>query len=125
MSARRSVPYFVPSPFVAALLALCLALAGVAPSVSRVLLAGGPHDVCTADGTSRTVPPAGHGAGHEAACALCGAHGGSHAAPPPVARPAAARLAAVDPGPDRVATSFVGGPVRFTPPQRAPPPVRA
>lgn len=80
--------------FVSFAAALCVLLAGVAPSVSRVLAAPGVaasmaflHDVCTTDPGGGPAP-GGMGQGglsHHAACALCVAHGGSHAAPPPSA----------------------------------------
>ena len=71
---------------VAAFVVLCLVLAGFAPSVSRVLAdsRGSAHDLCVADaGTPASDPADSRRATHEAACALCLVHGGSHAAPPP------------------------------------------
>ncbi len=78
--------------FVSLAAALCVLLAGVAPSVSRALAAPGTgaptaylHDVCTTD-TGGGPASGGTGQGgpsHHVACAFCVAHGGSHAAPPP------------------------------------------
>jgi hypothetical protein len=73
---------------VAAFVVLCLVLAGFAPSVSRVLAdsRASAHDLCGADtGTPASDPTDSRRATHEAACALCLVHGGSHAAPPPPA----------------------------------------
>jgi hypothetical protein len=82
----------------AALVALCVLMSGIAPGVSRALLASVPpvpHDLCVADGGRPAAPPAHHGGpADEPACPLCAVHGASHAAPPPVlatfGRPAAA-----------------------------------
>ena len=104
MSRRLSLP----RAFVSVAVALCVLLAGVAPSVSRALAApGGPlsvgfaHDVCTSEPGGGPAGDGGAGQGgttHHAACALCVAHGGSHAAPPPSAvRPLSACAAASRP----------------------------
>jgi hypothetical protein len=70
----------------AALVALCVLLSGVAPGVSRALAAAAPavpHDLCVAGGERPETPPAHHGGGvDEPACPLCAVHGGTHAAPP-------------------------------------------
>lgn len=81
---------------VAAFVVLCLVLAGLAPSVSRVLAdsRASAHDLCVADaGTPASDPSDSRRATHEAACALCLVHGGSHAAPPPAAGGRVADLA--------------------------------
>ncbi len=77
----------------AALVALCVLLSGLAPSVSRVLAASRTadlHDLCVADADRPAPPATGHHGGgpDEVACALCAVHGGTHAAPP-AALPAA------------------------------------
>lgn len=74
---------------VTVLAAVCVLLAGVAPSVSRVLAASATaaflHDVCSSDPGGGPAPgsPGQGGASHHAACGFCVAHGGTHAAPPP------------------------------------------
>jgi len=74
---------------VAAFVAVCLALSGLAPSVSRVLAASlaTVHDLCLAEGAAPDPATSGgqRPAVHDAACALCLAHGGSAAASPPAA----------------------------------------
>ena len=111
----------LPRALVAATVALCLALAGLAPSISRALAAPAPiglHDLCVAD-------PAGAGPadphdGHEPACALCVAHGATHAAPPPAVVAVAAKPAdaPVPAGPARAPSAR---PDRNPPAARAPP----
>jgi hypothetical protein len=81
----------------AVLVAMCVLLSGVAPSVSRALAAAGApglHDLCVADADGRPapLPPGHHGDPGEAACALCAPHGGTYAAPP-AAVPATAATA--------------------------------
>jgi hypothetical protein len=122
---RRSVPSIPPYRPVAALgvlVALCLLLSGIAPSVSRVLAAAsatGLHDLCVADG-QRPAAPVGHHGGDDAACAMCSAHGGTHAAP------GGATAAPVDPafGPGPVARAHASAPPRggcIAPEPRGPP----
>ena len=78
---------------VAVLLAIVLLLAGVAPSVSRVLLiAPGAYDLCRVDDVQRRDAGGDPHAGHYAACALCLAHGATHAAPPPAVGSAIASI---------------------------------
>ena len=128
MPHRRSP---VPAAAVAALVALCLLLSGIAPSVSRVLAAearASAHDLCVADGSAADAPPsrapAGHhGVGDEPACALCAAHAGTHAAPPPASAPVAPAVV-VDrsgalAGPARVAVRPVLAAAPRGPPTRA------
>jgi hypothetical protein len=82
-----------PSAPVAVLLAFVLLLAGVAPSVSRVIAAAiGTHDLCRVDDARRGDPGSDPDAGHDAACALCLAHGATHAAPPPAVGSAIASI---------------------------------
>jgi hypothetical protein len=106
-AARRRRPAFDAHPVtdrlrssVAAFVVLCLALAGLAPSVSRVFAdsRASAHDLCVADaGAPASDPSDGRRATHEAACALCLVHGGSHAAPPPAAVGRVADLASRPP----------------------------
>lgn len=81
---RRTAPSRPPHRYAVALVALCLLLSGVAPSVSWALAAASAHalhDLCAADG-SRPVSPVGHHGGtDDVACAMCSVHGGTHAAP--------------------------------------------
>lgn len=88
---RRPRPVRPYPRLLAALVALCVLLSGIAPGVSRALAATAPavpHDLCVADGARPANPPAHHGGGvDEPACPLCAVHGGTHAAPPPAAAP--------------------------------------
>jgi hypothetical protein len=122
-------PSSVPSrrPFaVAALVALCLLLSGLAPSVSRVLAQAraDAHDLCVADASSagRVDAPVGHhGSGDEPACALCAAHGGSHAAPPSQAAGSMVAAGADEPAVRALAERRIGR-VALAAPPRGPPP---
>jgi hypothetical protein len=77
-----------PRRLLAAWVALCVLLSGIAPGVSRALAVSAlpsPHDLCVAGDPGRpALPPGHHGGGaDETACPLCGIHGATHAAPPP------------------------------------------
>jgi len=112
-------------PLLAALLAACLLLAGLAPAVSRVLAAAGPAlpgDVChaAAPGGAPVRLPGGH-AHPDAACVLCLTHGASHAAPPPAVRVAPGRSAPAARPFARAAVTLAPLPSWLAPPSRGPP----
>jgi hypothetical protein len=114
----------LPQPLLATLLACCLILAGLAPSMSRVLAASGPgglSDLCVSAGSAGSLPshPGGHF--HEAACALCLTHGGSSMAPPPAPVAAPAAAVGLSRSPALVEAEPGASPRWRAPPSRAPP----
>jgi len=111
---------------VAWLVAACLALGGVAPTVSTALAAAATADLCIGAGSggARDGAPA-DGRVHGADCAYCLPHGGTDATPPPgLARLPALAVGLRREGPVAVAPV---SPARTWSPSaaRAPPPRRA
>jgi hypothetical protein len=91
---------------VAGLLALCLTLSGIAPSVSRVIAARSTADLCGAAASAGSSQGGHRDAVHDAACRWCVTHGSTFAALPP----AHAAIRAV---------SAIGGRARPEPPAGA------